>query len=82
MQMNLKLFQQDTVKNIVFVIRDWEEDANLEEATHRLNKYLQDIWKDIPKPEGMENTAFEDLFRVQVETLCYFRMKEFKEQTD
>jgi len=25
MEMNLKLFQQDTVKNIVFVIRDWRK---------------------------------------------------------
>lgn len=32
MQMNLKLFAQDTVKNIVFVIRDWEEDASYEDA--------------------------------------------------
>lgn len=49
MQMNLKLFQQDTVKNIIFVIRDWEEDANYEEAEKRLNKYLHDIWTDIAK---------------------------------
>jgi hypothetical protein len=49
MQMNLKLFSQDTVKNIIFVIRDWDEEASLEDAVAKVNKYLHDIWNDIPK---------------------------------
>lgn len=49
MQMNLKLFTQDTVKHIIFVVRDWEEEANIDEATERLHGYLIHIWKDIPK---------------------------------
>lgn len=49
MQQNLKLFQQDSVKHIVFVVRDWEDDANYDEASRRLNEYLLNIWKEIPK---------------------------------
>ena len=53
MQMNLKLFQQDTVKNIVFVIRDWDEEASLPDAEAKVNRYLHEIWNDIPKVEGI-----------------------------
>lgn len=49
MQQNLKLFQQDTVKHIIFVVRDWDDDANYEETSQRLNGYLHNIWKEIPK---------------------------------
>lgn len=45
-----------------------------------MNKYLHDIWKDIPKPENFADVPFSKLFAVQVYTLCYFKMKEFKEQ--
>ncbi|KAM3131180.1 hypothetical protein pb186bvf_016760 [Paramecium bursaria] len=82
MQMNLKLFQQDTVKHIIFVIRDWEEEANYDDAKNRLYQYLINIWNDIPKPENFANAQFDDLFKVQVFTLVYFKMKkEFDEET-
>ncbi|CAD8096292.1 unnamed protein product [Paramecium sonneborni] len=83
MQQNLKLFQQDTVKHIIFVVRDWDEDANYEEASRRLNGYLLNIWKEIPKPDQYRETDFNQLFRVQVVTLVYYKMKkEFAEQTN
>ncbi|CAD8195042.1 unnamed protein product [Paramecium octaurelia] len=83
MQQNLKLFQQDTVKHIIFVVRDWDEDANYEEASRRLNGYLLSIWNEIPKPDQYKETDFHKLFSVQVVTLVYYKMKkEFVEQTN
>ncbi|CAK89528.1 unnamed protein product (macronuclear) [Paramecium tetraurelia] len=83
MQQNLKLFQQDTVKHIIFVVRDWDEDANYEEASRRLNGYLLNIWNEIPKPDHYKETDFHQLFSVQVVTLVYYKMKkEFIEQTN
>ncbi|CAD8095939.1 unnamed protein product [Paramecium sonneborni] len=83
MQQNLKLFQQDTVKHIIFVVRDWDEDANYDEASRRLNGYLLNIWKEIPKPDQYKETDFHELFSVQVFTLVYYKMKkEFAEQTN
>jgi hypothetical protein len=52
------------VKNIIFVIRDWEEEASYEDALNRVNKYLIDIWNDIPKSDEMINTKFSSLFKV------------------
>ncbi|CAD8066532.1 unnamed protein product [Paramecium primaurelia] len=83
MQQNLKLFQQDSVKHIIFVVRDWDEDANYEEASRRLNGYLLNIWNEIPKPDQYKETDFHELFSVQVVTLVYYKMKkEFADQTN
>ncbi|CAK59029.1 unnamed protein product (macronuclear) [Paramecium tetraurelia] len=83
MQQNLKLFQQDTVKHIIFVVRDWDEEYNYDEASRKLNGYLLNIWNEIPKPDQYRETDFHELFSVQVVTLVYYKLKnEFAEQTN
>ncbi|CAD8200944.1 unnamed protein product [Paramecium octaurelia] len=83
MQQNLKLFQQDIVKHIIFVVRDWNEEYNYEEASRKLNGYLLSIWNEIPKPDQYKETDFHKLFSVQVVTLvCYKLKNEFAEQTN
>lgn len=49
--MNLKLFNVDQVKSIVFVLRDFHQDEDFEYITNSINSDLIKIWGEIKKPQ-------------------------------
>lgn len=81
-EMNLKLFQQESEKKIVIVLRDFDEDNdNQEQLQEYIIGDIKQIWEEIQKPESFKNCKPEDYFKFEFYTLAhkfYFEDK-FKE---
>lgn len=62
-EVNLKLFDQNATKKIVFVIRDYlDKDNNFERLKSGLEKDMQNIWTDMMKPEKFSKANLSDFF--------------------
>lgn len=50
-ELNLRFFKSDQSKKLLFVIRDFREDENLEYIEGILRGDVEKMWADIKKPE-------------------------------
>ena len=71
-EMNLKLFQTDTPKNILFVLRDWNKRREFKDSERIINNHMQKIWDDINKPENFTNIPMNKVFNIIVKKLPHF----------
>ena len=62
-EVNLKLFQQNLSKRLLFVLRDFDDRAgNFEKYRGILQKDVDTIWDKIYKPEKFKNSKASDFF--------------------
>lgn len=77
--MNLKLFQQECAKRIVFVLRDFDFNENsIERISETILQDITQIWDNIKKPEKFNSIPFDKFFEVEFITLphiFYFKDK-------
>ncbi len=76
--MNLKLFKKDQVKNIIFILRDYDPDEDIQFIRNSVNDDLIKIWKEIKKPEEFENSIPSDLFKIDYYTLSSYKLQKDK----
>lgn len=62
-EVNLKLFDQHSMKKLLFVLRDFDDrDENAQEIMRKLEANMNEIWSEIYKPEKFVNTKPKDFF--------------------
>lgn len=65
-EVNLKLFQQESAKKILFVLRDFADSpGNFDKFKNILKKDIDTIWDDIYKPEKFKNSKATDFFKFE-----------------
>ena len=65
-EVNLKLFEQQSAKKLLFVLRDFDDRAgNFEKYRGILDKDINDIWDKIYKPEHLRQSRATDFFRFE-----------------
>ena len=65
-EVNLKLFQQESSRKILFVLRDFADSpGNFEKFKKILERDIDTIWNDIYKPEKHKNSKATDFFKFE-----------------
>lgn len=79
--MNIKLFKQDALKKLVFVLRDYSDDENFEKIKESILKDIDKIWIDIKKPLSFHNVRPEALFKIEFFKLSHklYNKSEFQQ---
>jgi hypothetical protein len=79
-EMNLKLFQQECAKKILFVLRDFNlNNDNKEKITDLILKDIYNIWSEVQKPERYKDYTPDKFFEFEFVTLphYYYNSQEF-----
>ena len=66
---NLKLFQQESSKKLLFVLRDYDKRINKETIMDLLQKDINNIWSEIYKPDKYADSKPGDFFKFEYEML-------------
>lgn len=61
-EVNLKLFDQQSSKKLLFVLRDYDNRIKFEQIKAMIDKDLNQIWSEIYKPDQFANSKPEDFF--------------------
>lgn len=75
-EVNLKLFDQQCNKKLLFVLRDFDDHNDFESIKGILEKDLTTIWSEIYKPEQHANTKYSDFFQMEYQTMPHKRYQE------
>jgi len=82
-EMNLKLFQQECEKKLIIILRDFSsKQHNFEKIRNMIKKDIDNIWKEIRKPESLVNSSPDRFFQVEFIPLphkIYFEEDFYKE---
>ena len=79
-EQNLKLFQQESAKKIVIVLRDFnKETEEISKLKEEIISDMKKIWNEIKKPDNLSSKKCEDFFKFEFITLSHklFREEEF-----
>jgi protein SEY1 len=49
---------------LLFTIRDYDQATPIDDLASTIREDMENIWKDIAKPEGTEKTSFMDFFEI------------------
>jgi hypothetical protein len=82
-EMNMKLFEQECAKKILFVLRDFNINSdNKEKIQDLILKDIYDIWSEVKKPEKYKDYSPEKFFEFEFITLphYFYNTKEFEEE--
>jgi len=72
-EMNLKLFQQECAKKILFVLRDFNpETDNKEKVKELILKDIYGIWADVKKPEKYKDYQPHNFFEFEFFTIPHY----------
>ena len=65
-EMNLKLFTQECEKKLVIVLRDFNsKQHNYEKIKNMIRNDINNIWKEIRKPDNLINSQPEKFFQIE-----------------
>ena len=81
-EQNLKLFQQESEKKIIIVLRDFDSNIDdLSKLKESIMKDMRQIWNEIPKPEAFKDKQFSQYFKFEFLTLAhkFYQEEKFKE---
>ena len=81
-EQNLKLFQQESEKKIIIVLRDFDSSVDdLSKLKESIMNDMKQIWEEIPKPEAFKDKPCSEFFRFEFLTLAhkFYKEKEFNE---
>jgi hypothetical protein len=73
MEMSLKMFKQEAPKVILFCLRDFNEEDNLQYVTTTITDDVEKIWNSIEKPQNLLKTPRDKFFKVKVHSLRRYR---------
>ena len=79
-EQNLKLFQQESEKKIIIVLRDFDSKLDdLSKVKENIMNDMKQIWDEIPKPEAFKNKPCSEYFRFEFLTLAhkFYKPEEF-----
>lgn len=80
--LNLRFFNQETPKKLVFVIRDFDfEGENLEYISNNINNDLIKLWDEIKKPKEFENANHNQFYQTVFIPLAHFKYKRSEFET-
>jgi hypothetical protein len=71
-EINLRFFNQESSKHLLFVIRDFKENENLGYITKIITEDVTRLWHEIKKPKQFEQARPEEFF-----TLHFFPVHNF-----
>ncbi|RKP05197.1 root hair defective 3 GTP-binding protein-domain-containing protein [Thamnocephalis sphaerospora] len=66
---HLAMFGQRHKTMILFAVRNCSDETSKESLTSTLDKRIKSAWKKVKKPNGLENSAVDDIFDYDVITL-------------
>jgi len=84
-EVNLKLFNQDAKKRILFVLRDFNSESNnLPKLKQQISATMEDLWGKIKKPSSHALLTVFDCFEFEFMTIAVkdFKPEEFKSDVD
>ena len=84
-EQNLKLFQQESEKKIIIVLRDFDSDVDdLSKLKESIMNDMKKIWEEIPKPATFEDKSCSDYFKFEFLTLAhkFYKEEEFNKGID
>ena len=64
-EVNLKLFEQSSMKKLLFVLRDYDEQIEFDRIKERINRDLATIWSEIHKAERFANSRHDEFFDIE-----------------
>ena len=79
-EQNLKLFQQESEKKIIIVLRDFDQDhEDLSKLKETIMNDMRQIWDEIPKPDAFKGKPCSQYFKFEFLTLAhkFFKTEEF-----
>ncbi|EGR28220.1 hypothetical protein IMG5_181490 [Ichthyophthirius multifiliis] len=80
MEMNLRLFKSDQVKQILIVFRDFnDEQDDFDIFCKDIRKEIKEIWKEINKPKELEELEPDALFKINFYKCANFQNKKLKQ---
>lgn len=72
--LNLRYFNQETPKKLVFVIRDFDFDGeNLDYISQNINNDLKKLWSEIKKPKEFENADHSQFYQTVFFPLAHYK---------
>ena len=71
-EINMRFFNQESVKQLLFVIRDFKRTENLDYIKSIITEDVNKIWNEIKKPKQFENVKPNEFFE-----LSFFPMHNF-----
>ena len=84
-EQNLKLFQQESEKKIVIVLRDFEETVDdVNKLRESIINDIRNIWNEIKKPEKFKHDPPEKYFKFEFITLShkFYKKEKFLEDIE
>ena len=84
-EQNLKLFQQESEKKIVIVLRDFEETVDdVNKLRESIINDIRNIWNEIKKPEKFKHDPPEKYFKFEFITLPhkFYKKEKFLEEIE
>ena len=81
-EINLRYFNQESVKHLLFVIRDWDDRQNFDAIKKIISDDIVKLWHEIKKPKQFENVKPEEFFELQFFQVHNFIYEKSKFDTD
>ena len=84
-EQNLKLFQQESEKKIIIVLRDFNPNVDdISKLKETIMNDMRQIWEEIPKPEAFKNKPCSQYFRFEFLTLAhkFYQEEKFNEDIE
>jgi hypothetical protein len=84
-EQNLKLFQQESEKKIIIVLRDFDPNVDdISKLKETIMNDMRQIWEEIPKPEAFKNKPCSQYFRFEFLTLAhkFYQEEKFNEDIE
>ena len=81
-EQNLKLFQQESEKKIIIVLRDFDPNVDdLSKLKENIMADMRQIWDEIPKPDEFKGKPCSQYFKFEFLTLAhkFYQEKKFEE---
>ena len=81
-EQNLKLFQQESEKKIIIVLRDFDPNIDdLAKLKETIMNDMRQIWDEIPKPDAFKDKPCSQYFRFEFLTLAhkFYQEEKFNE---
>ncbi|EAR99602.2 ROOT HAIR defective 3 GTP-binding protein (macronuclear) [Tetrahymena thermophila SB210] len=83
MEMNIRLFRSDQVKQMLIIIRDFNDEVdNFKEVTESIRNEIYGIWGEIQKPPEFANVQPEQIFKIDFFTSSHFQYQRQKFESD
>ena len=82
LELNLRYFNQETTKQIIFLIRDFRNEENLDYIRKTLSTDVERIWNEIKKPAAFESLPLYNFFKLLVVPIRSFIFEKEKWKND